>query len=265
MIEHIKKWVEDNQNTILDVFTHFHENPEISWKEKKTKEYIIREAEQLGFHYKTFDQHYGVVLNWDGDTEGSTVALRTDMDALWQNVGGTWRANHSCGHDAHMTMVLLAARCLKEIGYVPVKGKIKFIFQPAEESGKGAIALLNDGVIDDVDYLLGVHVRPKVEMEFGQVSAGIYHGAAAMLKGRIKGIQAHGARPNQGINVIDSLGSIIYAVNSIKVDPTIPCSAKVTQVQAGGSNINIIPDDAEFSIDVRAQTNEALEDLLKKV
>lgn len=68
-----------------------------------------------------------------------------------------------------------------------------------------------------------------------------------------------------GINVVDSLGAIISAVNSVKVDPTLPASAKVTQVKAGGENINIIPDEAEFSIDLRAQTNRAMESLTDSI
>ncbi|WP_257215878.1 M20 peptidase aminoacylase family protein [Fredinandcohnia onubensis] len=261
----IQQWVNEHEAYILETYKHFHGNPEISWHENLTKDYIIEQTKDYDFQIETFEEHPAVVLNWVGEEPGKTIALRADMDALWQKVNGEWQANHSCGHDAHMTMVLAAARCLREIGFKPKKGTVKFIFQPAEETGKGALTLVKEGALDNVDYLLGIHVRPKIEMDFNQASPAIYHGAATLIKGYIKGIQAHGARPNHGINVVDSLGAIIIAVNSIKVDPTTPSSVKVTQVNAGGSNINIIPDDAEFSIDIRSQTNEAMEELLQKL
>lgn len=261
----IQQWVNSNEQYILNTYKHLNQNPEVSWHEEKTKAFIIHEAKQIGLDIKTFDNHHGVVLTWKGREPGNTVALRADMDALWQNVCGEWKANHSCGHDAHMTMVLAAARCVIETGCAPLKGDIKFIFQPAEESGHGALALLKDGVLDDVHYLLGIHVRPKIEMAMGQASSGIHHGAATLIKGKIKGLQAHGSRPNYGINVVDSLGAIINSVNAIKVDPTIPSSVKITHVRAGGDAINVIPDEAEFSIDVRSQSNEEMEELLEKL
>jgi amidohydrolase len=261
----IKRWTNHNSQLIFDIFTHLNTNPEVSWKEEKTKEFILQEAQKLNVDVETFEDHCGVVLNWYGEENGSTIALRADMDALWQNVDGKWKANHSCGHDAHMTMALAAAHCLKQLGFKPLAGNVKFIFQPAEETGKGALALIQNKVLENVDYLLGIHVRPKIEMEMSHASPAIYHGAATLLQGTIKGIQAHGSRPNYGINVIDSLGSIIAAVNAVKVDPTVPSSVKVTQVHAGGSNINVIPDEATFCIDVRSQTNQSMEELLRKV
>ncbi|WP_408011604.1 M20/M25/M40 family metallo-hydrolase [Pseudalkalibacillus sp. A8] len=164
-----------------------------------------------------------------------------------------------------MTVVLHTLICLKEIGYMPEDVNVKLIFQPAEESGKGAMKVIEEGILEDVDYLLGLHVRPEMEMCFGEVSPAIHHGATTLLKGKLKGLQAHGSRPNYGTNVVDSLGAIISIVNAVKVDPTIASSVKVTQVKAGGDNVNIIPDEAEFGIDVRAQTNEAMETLLEKV
>jgi len=116
-----------------------------------------------------------------------------------------------------------------------------------------------------VDYLLGLHVRPIQEMRFGECSPAIYHGAAASFKGKIYGMQAHAARPHLGINVIDSLTAINVAIRSIPLNPIIPASAKLTFAQAGGKNFNIIPDYAEFGIDVRAQTNEAMAQLISRL
>ena len=264
MIERIKNWVDENKELITSTYHHFHSNAETSWKEKKTTEYLCKQLELLEIPFEMFEDHTGVIGYWGNKEHGPTIGVRADIDALWQLIGGEWKANHSCGHDAHMTMVLHTITCLKGLGFQP-EGLIKIIFQPAEESGKGAKALIDKGVIDDIEYLLGIHVRPIQEMKFGQASPAIYHGAATLLKGKIQGIQAHGSRPNLGINVVDSLGAIIQAVNSVKTDPTVSASAKITMVQAGGNNINIIPDYAEFGIDVRAQQNDVMDDLIKKI
>jgi amidohydrolase len=163
-----------------------------------------------------------------------------------------------------MTILLYSLKCLKELGIEPI-GQIKSIFQPAEETGTGALSFIQKGLMDDIDYLIGLHVRPIQEMPFGKASPAIYHGAAAILKGKIHGVQAHAARHHLGVNVIDSLTAINMAIRSIPVNPIIPATVKMTYVQAGGKNFNIIPDYAEFGIDVRAQTNEAMDDLLEKV
>ncbi|UCZ52782.1 M20 peptidase aminoacylase family protein [Bacillus shivajii] len=264
MLDQIKTWAEKNEENILATYHELHENPEISWEEKETTSYIRRELEKMDIECKTFDDLTGLIGYWGDRDVGPTVALRADMDALWQKVDGHWQANHSCGHDAHMTMVLHVIKCLKETGFQP-EGLLKIIFQPAEETGKGAKAIIDQGVVKDVDYLLGVHVRPIQEMAVHEASPAIYHGATTLLIGEINGVQAHGARPHLGVNVVDSLANVVHAVNSIKMDPTVPATAKVTVLNAGGKNVNVIPDFGEFAIDVRAQTNEAMEEFIHKV
>ncbi|WP_163100190.1 M20 peptidase aminoacylase family protein [Peribacillus alkalitolerans] len=264
MIKAINEWVNQHEDLIKSTYHHLHSNPEVSWKEVETTKYIISKLMNIGIPTERFDSHPGVIGYWGDPNDGPTIGIRADMDALYQLVDGEWKANHSCGHDAHMTIVLLAITCLKRIGFTP-KGLIKLIFQPAEETGNGALALIENGVIEDIDYLLGIHLRPIQEMEYGKASPGIYHGATTLLRGEIKGVQAHAARPHLGINVVDSIGSIIQAVNAIKMDPTVSASAKVTMIKAGGANLNTIPDYAEFGIDVRAERNEIMSELLKKV
>lgn len=264
MIRDINEWVAKNEDVIKSTYQHLHTNAEVSWKEIETTKFLCSQLENLGIKYETFEDHTGVIGYWGKQEDGPTIGIRADIDALYQLVDGEWKANHSCGHDAHMTMVLHTITCLKEVGYSP-KGLIKIIFQPAEETGKGAQAIIEKGIIKDINYLLGIHLRPIQEMEFGKASPAIYHGATTLLKGEINGLQAHGSRPNLGINVVDSIGSLIQAVNSVKIDPTVSASAKVTMVKAGGDNLNIIPDYAEFGLDVRAEHNEVMADLLKRI
>lgn len=244
---------------VADIFQYLHENPEISWEEKNTTEYIKNILQENGCRVRVFEDCTGVI----GEIgEGKpVVALRADMDALWQEVDGEFKANHSCGHDAHMSMVLGVMLLLNSMDEKP-KGTIRFIFQPAEERGTGALKLVEEGVVDDVEYLFGVHLRPVQEMNYGKASPGIYHGAARFIEGKIMGEDLHGARPHLGANAIEVGASIVQLTNSIHLDPMIPYSIKMTSFHAGGKSQNIIPGNATFGLDLRAQTNEAMDQLI---
>jgi len=265
MKQSIQSWLKQHQDEMETTYWNLHALAEISWEERHTTAYLQEALNGIEVSNRTFEGHTGIMAEWSGNEEpATTVAIRSDIDALWQQVGGEWRANHSCGHDAHMTMVFYALKCLKNIGFQP-SGKLIVLFQPAEETGEGALKLLETGILDQVEYMLGIHLRPAKEIPLGKSSSAIYHGAAAVLSGKITGRQAHAARPNEGINVIDSLAAIVHAVNAVKADPTVPSSCKVTRLQVGNTSSNIIPDAGEFSIDLRARTNDAMEELLHKV
>lgn len=245
---------------IKEVFTHLHNHPEVSWKEYETTAYLQRYLENEGFAVELFPDMTGLTV-----TLGSgkpVVGMRTDIDALWQEVGGVYQANHSCGHDGHMTMAVGLLLLTKELG-IPKQGTVKVIFQPAEEKGQGALAVLDSGFIDDIDYLFGVHLRAADELADGLFAASLRHGAAKMVTGTIKGTDAHGARPHQGQNAIEAGASLVHALQAIHCDPVIPYTAKMTMFQAGGESANIIPGTAKFSLDLRAQQNDVMEQLFR--
>lgn len=258
----MKEIIEQIKPALDMVFNHLHENPEVSWREYKTTDYLRKFLESRGFQVQLFGDCPGLVVEVG---EGSPcVALRADMDALWQEVDGKFQANHSCGHDAHMTMGVGAMLLLQKAGF-PKKGKLKFIFQPAEEKGTGALKMIEHGVLDDVDYLYGVHLRPIQEIRDGEASAAIYHGAARFLTGEIIGEDAHGARPHLGQNAIEIGASFIHEIKNIHLDPMVPHTAKMTKFHAGSDSGNIIPGKASFSLDLRAQTNEIITALGEKI
>ncbi|MDF2721185.1 MAG: amidohydrolase [Paenibacillus sp.] len=263
MQQRIKQWPADQRALLETTYRELHELAEVSWREVNTNAYLCRALDRLGVSYETFPDQTGIVAVWDEGIPGPTVGLRADIDALPHEWKGARLTVHSCGHDAHMTVVLHTLSCLKQCGFRP-QGRLKLLFQPAEETGDGALSFIRKGVIDDIDYLLSLHVRPIQDMPFGKSSAAIYHGSAVQMRGEIKGVQAHAARPHLGVNVIDALAAVIQAVNAVRMNPLVPSSAKVTQA-AAGSTINIIPDYASFGIDLRAQTNEAMEELMRGV
>lgn len=248
------------EKTIYDWFEYFHNNPEVSWKELNTTKKIAEILEQLQVNYHLFDDVTGVIAEIGQGSE--VIAVRADIDALYQEVNGKMQANHSCGHDGNISMVLGALLLLKD---EPLTKRIRFIFQPAEETGSGSLEMIKRNVVDDVSYLFGVHLRPIEELPFGKVSPAIYHGAAAFLNGTIEGIDAHGARPHQGKNSIDVLFQIHQMLKNIYLNPFEVYSAKLTKVIADGGSNNIIPGHAQFSIDVRAQKNSVLNELQQKI
>ncbi|MEL4026010.1 amidohydrolase [Lysinibacillus endophyticus] len=240
------------------VFAHLHANPEISWEEVNTTAYLIELLKAEGLEPKAFDDVTGFYV--DIGPGIPKVGFRTDIDALWQEVDGEFRANHSCGHDGHMTMAFGTALLLNE-QKATLPGAIRLIFQPAEEKGEGAKKIVEKGVIDPLEYLFGVHVRPLIELPDGAHSPALHHGAAKLIKGTITGVEAHGARPEQGINAIEVASALVDAMKRIWISPTESGSIKMTQIQAGGTSSNIIPGSATFSIDCRAQTNETMDAL----
>ncbi len=248
------------ETRIMNWFEHFHENPEISWKEFNTTNKLAEILDELNVPYHRFDDVTGLLAEIGEGEE--VIAIRADIDALWQEVDGVYQANHSCGHDANMSMVLGALLLLKK---EKLNKRIRFIFQPAEEKGNGALCMIEKGALRDVTHLFGVHLRPFEEIPFGKVTPAIHHGAAMFLEGKIKGIDAHGARPHQGKNAIDVSFAIHQALKNLYFSPFEAYSAKLTKLQAGGDSMNIIPGTASFSIDARAQKNDVLRKMKEQI
>lgn len=243
---------------LQEIFSYLHLNPESSWNEVNTTKYLANLLREEGFEPVTFDDMTGLYVDIGEGTP--KVGFRTDIDSLWQEVDGEFKANHSCGHDGHMTMAIGVALLLKEqISTLP--GAVRLIFQPAEEKAEGAKRIVEKGVVDSLEYLFGVHVRPIIELPDGVHAPALYHGGAKLITGTIKGVEAHGARPEQGINAIEVAAALVTALKNLWISPTESGSIKMTQLQAGGESTNIIPGFATFSVDVRAQTNETMERL----
>ncbi|MBA2877845.1 amidohydrolase [Anoxybacillus kamchatkensis] len=252
---------EQLQERLFELFDYLHTHPETSWNEYGTTKYIKQFLENEGVRYRLFDDCPGIVAEMGSGKP--VVMVRADMDALWQEVDGEFRANHSCGHDAHMTIVMGLILRLKTLQWE--QGTIRFLFQPAEEKGNGALKMIEKGVLDDVDYLFGVHLRPVEELSLKQASPSIRHGAAQFFVGHIYGDDCHGARPHQGVNAIDVISLINFQLKTIYFPPQQSYSIKMTKCVAGGENLNIIPGSAQFALDVRAETNELIQQMKQKV
>ncbi|MFJ7365785.1 amidohydrolase [Peribacillus frigoritolerans] len=253
------QYIDQHQETLIKSYQDLHSLAEPSWQEKRTSCYILKCLNEAGISVKTFQGHYGFIAEIPGISK-KVVALRADMDALVQEVDGAVKANHSCGHDAHSTMVLYTALAIASSGIRP-KHTIRFIFQPAEEKGEGALQMINDGVLENVTYLFGVHVRPSTEVPYMKASPVIVHGSAETIRGTIKGLQAHASRPQDGINVIEAAALLVQKLQQINLETDIPHSIKMTQFETNNKASNVIPETAVFAIDARAQSNDVMNEL----
>ncbi|ONI42408.1 amidohydrolase [Candidatus Epulonipiscium fishelsonii] len=216
-----------------DLYHHFHANPELANKEINTADKIVKELEKIGgYDIKKNVGGNGVVATLEGACKGPMVALRADMDALAveEQTGLKYASNnkgvmHACGHDAHMTIALGAARLLAECKPY-LKGSVRIIFQPAEElvPNGGAKQMIEEGALEGVDAIFGLHVFPDPNLGLGTFGFRERELMAASDKIEVEiiGKGAHAAQPNQGVDALVTgaqFVSIVQSIISRNVDP----------------------------------------------
>ncbi|USK27835.1 amidohydrolase [Metabacillus hrfriensis] len=250
---------DEHKEEIIKTYQELHMLAEPSWEEEKTSQYIKEKLVNAGFIIQTYEGHFGFIAELEGE-QSDVIALRADMDALVQEVDGAVVPNHSCGHDAHSTMVLYTALILSK---QKMKHTVRFIFQPAEEKAAGALKMMEENVLQKVKFLFGIHLRPVMEIPFGKAAPVILHSSTASIKGVIKGVPAHAARPELGNNPLEAAALLIGAIRQIQLNASDHYSIKITELH-GGEASNSIPENARFTLDLRAESNDTMEMLLEK-
>lgn len=271
MVSNYLQSVEQNREDMLRFFEELHSFPELGYEEKETSEKLARMLESAGFEVeRNVGGTTGVIGTLRGKEPGVVLAIRSDMDALpieeksgHPNPSRNPGVMHACGHDAHMTIVLYTALIAARTGIR--RGTLKVVFQPAEELLTGALSMLKSGSLEDVEEMVGLHLRPIQEAKLGEASPSLIHGSAYMVTVSVEGKSAHGARPHLGVNAADAAALIVQNINSIRVDPRVSHSFKTTSITAGGKAPNIIPESATLTVDVRAQSNDTMKDILEKI
>lgn len=261
--------------SFIDIRRQLHKFPELSWQETKTTEYIADELRQLGLAVTTWEGETGVLGVLCGTQSGATVALRSDIDALpieeqnnvayrSQNKG----AMHACGHDAHIACLLGAASILVKFKHL-IKGTVKFIFQPAEESGGGASLMIKRGVLTqpDVGAIFALHSQPSLPAGTIGLNDGLIMASNDPLFISVKGKGGHGAMPHQTRDPIMAVASIIQALQTIISRQIDPLAAAVISFGtiSGGLASNIIPEQVELTGTVRATNAKLREELRQKI
>ncbi len=264
MREAILKATDAHKEAILKTYEQLHALPEWGLEEYKTSAYIKEWLRDADIPTRELAAT-GLVAELVGDEPGPVVGLRVDIDALpFKNEAGETYYVHACGHDAHTAMGLWVLKVLKELNLVK-RGQVRVIFQPAEERLVGARNMITAGAAAGLDELYGVHIRPVQEARLGQAAPALWQGGSTVAELTVTGKAAHGARPHLGVNAIDGATLAIMAINSIWANPTQQWSAKVTKITGGGVASNIIPDRAIFTVDMRAETDSVMEEIIGKV
>ena len=253
----------DVAQRLNQVWQKLHTIPEPAFQEIKTAAYLSDALRKAGYQVADKVAVTGVVGILDSGKPGPVAALRTDMDCLlFKQPDGSILGIHACGHDAHMAMVLVAAERLAEVG-IPC-GKVKVICQPAEEIGKGALAMMAAGVLDDVDYLFGQHVMPSALARSGEIIPCVQWTACTLISAVLTGKAAHASQPHLGVSALEAGTAVVNAINALHTEPLLGGSVKTTMFQSG-TTVNIIPAKAELGFDLRSTSNQEMEQLRAKV
>ena len=259
------------KNTIIETRRDLHKHPELSFKEFRTSKIVSEKLEKFGFEVQTNIGKTGVIGVLKGKHKGKTIAMRADMDALpiqetsdvpYKSINDG--IMHACGHDAHVAILLGAAEILsKKINQI--NGNIKFIFQPAEEGFGGAQYMIDDGAIDDVDEIYGLHVWNYQKAGTVGIKSGPVMAAADKFTISIKGIGGHGAAPQGTVDATIVASYLIQSLQTIvsrNVNPLESTVITIGQIN-GGNNFNIIADKIILKGTARAYTQKN-RNLIKK-
>jgi len=238
-----------------------HAHPEIAFEERRTSGVVADRLRALGLEPRTGVAKTGVLASVSGGRPGATVLLRADMDALpiqeendvpyrSQNAGRM----HACGHDCHTSILLaVAKRLVADAQALP--GSVRLCFQPAEESGGGAIAMIAEGAFADPRpaAAFGLHVWQDLDLGKVGVTPGSFMAAVDEFDVTFHGRGAHAAQPQLGLDPVVALAHAVTALQTIAsraTDPLREVVVSVTQIRAG-SAFNIIPPSAWMNGTVR--------------
>ncbi len=235
---------------------HIHAHPDLSFHEKPTADYIAQALASFGPLTITRPMENSVVAVLKGAHPGPCWALRADIDALplEEQSGESFSSTkpgvmHACGHDAHTAMLMGAAKVLCQL-QDKLHGSVKFIFQPAEEVPPGgAKALVELGVVDDVEHIFGLHVFPMLPVGTISMKAGYYVASSDNFEILITGKGGHGSMPHLSVDPIVVGAEIVNSLQTIvsrQVDALTPAVLTIATFQAGDS-FNVIPNSARLA------------------
>lgn len=255
---------------------HLHQHPELSFHEKETSAFVEKELQKLDVSIlKTHvGGHYGIVAQIDGKNKDYIVGLRGDMDALpiqeeWPSdiQSKTPRVSHMCGHDSHTTMLLGAVKILSE-QKDQLPHSVRFFFQHAEEKVPGgAIDFVNEGWLDDVNEIYGIHVDPQNDLGKIRSRPGNFLAHAAEFDIMMKGVGGHAALPHRTNDLVIATAHTISSLQSIiprQLDPLKEAVMSITKIHGGDAN-NVIPERVEFGGTLRVYEEDQLIEMQKLI
>ncbi len=250
------------------------ENPEPGLKEIKTSSYIKKRLKEIGFT-EINDNIYetGIVATLKGKTEGNCILFRSDMDAVIMD--NTGRTKHTCGHNAHMTILLALAKLLID-NQDKIKGTVKLLFEPDEEGAGGALPMIKNGALENpnVNKAFAIHVWSELEEGCVGIKEGAVMASTDPFDITIYGKGGHAALPEQCIDSIyiaNIIGKEIKEMAKINEKPENKIVLGITAINAGNTN-NVIPEKVElkgicrtFNNDIRKEIKEKLKNKVEDI
>jgi amidohydrolase len=261
-VEILKEKANEIGGELREIRRQIHRNPELGFKEKAASQLICEKLRGLGIKFRAGVGKTGVVGLIQGASNGQTIGLRADMDALpvQEETGALYASEkpgvmHACGHDAHVACLLGAATLLVYLKE-QFKGNIKVVFQPAEEIDQGAEAMIKDGALMNPrpDAFFALHVDPGLPVGTVGIRKGPMMSAIDTIRISVTGKGGHGAHPHQSIDAIVAASALVMNLQtavSRETDPVRPAVLSICTFH-GGQAENIIASRVDMTGTVRS-------------
>lgn len=263
-----------DKDYIISLRREIHQYPEVGFELPKTVALVKRELDKMGISYTEEYGKSSVVATINPEKKDFTIGIRADMDALLINekTDVPFKSKHegkmhACGHDAHTAMLLGTAKALKELES-EINCRIKLLFQPSEEGKEsGAEYMVKDGVMDDMDIIIGQHIENWLDVGTVGVCKGASMASSRTIKIEFFGEAAHATLPHSGV---DALAAAVKTYNNIQfmltreINPFDRYVCSVGKLSAGTTQ-NVIADYAEMLISVRAYHDKVDEHIARRI
>ena len=267
----------DIEDILISLRRDFHMHPELGFEEHRTSGKIKEFLDSLNIPYETYAGTgvCGIITGERKSDETRVIALRADIDALPMQEKNTCEYKslnegrmHACGHDAHTTILLGAAKLLND-HKSEFSGIVKLIFEPAEETTGGAPVMIKEGVLENphVDAIIGLHVDESMEYGNIKIKYGVVNAASNPFTIKIKGKGGHGAQPHTTVDPIVIASQVVLSLQTIvsrEIAPVNPSLITIGSIQ-GGTAQNIIPDEVCLKGIIRTMTKEDREYAKKRL
>lgn len=267
----------DIQQELVEIRRDLHKIPEFGGDLPKTKAYVISKLNEWGIPYVENKGDSGVIATIKGGKEGKTVAFRADMDALLiqeanpvDYVSTHKGKMHACGHDAHTTMLLGAAKVFSE-NKEELAGTVKLIFQADEENSTGALCAIREGCLEGVDAIFGTHIGSIISKDIPAGKVIITPGRVMASNDkfviRVKGFGCHGSTPEKGVDPINVASHIVLNLQEVitrEIAATRPHVMTIGMIQAGDT-YNIIPSECLVEGTMRTLEEEVRQYMAKRI
>jgi amidohydrolase len=272
----LKTEIDERVPDLIAMRRDLHEHPELAFEEVRTSGIVAQRLNAFGLEVQTGVAKTGVVGLLRGGASGpgaKTLAIRADMDALpiLEENDIEYRSQidgkmHACGHDGHTSILLTVADILSK-RRAELKGNVKFVFQPAEEMVGGAEPMVEQGAMEQVDGVIGLHLISNYEIGRVGVRPGPVFAGAQRFDITVKGKGGHAAMPDSAVDPIVIAAQIILALQTLISRETSPFSPAVITVASvhSGTAFNIIPEQATLLGTMRAFTKEHQQYLARRV